>query len=110
MSSPRLTRSHSHHVLLAIVLAASVLIAILLIVIVLITLCCICQLSFVSDTQSKTTCVKTALLHVMIAAVGVTLGAFAGNAKCVVAYIDVQTVDIKNRTGLSHYICKKVES
>jgi len=46
---------------------------------------------------------KTALLHVMIAAMGVTLGAFAGNAKCVVAYIDVHTVDIKNRTGLSHY-------
>jgi len=39
----------------------------------------------------------------MIAAIGVTLGAFAGNAKCVVAYIDVHTVDIKNRTGLSHY-------
>jgi len=47
--------------------------------------------------------VKTALLHVMIAAMGVTLGAFAGNMKCVVAYIDVHTVDIKNRTGLSHY-------
>jgi len=40
----------------------------------------------------------------MIAAMGVTLGAFAGNAKCVVAYIDVHTVDIKNRTGLSHYV------
>jgi len=39
----------------------------------------------------------------MIAAMGVTLSAFAGNAKCVVAYIDVPTVDIKNRTGLSHY-------
>ena len=39
----------------------------------------------------------------MIAAMGVTLGAFAGNAKCVVAYVDVHTVDIKNRTGLSHY-------
>jgi len=41
-------------------------------------------------------CIKTALLHVMIVAMGVTLGAFAGNAKCVVAYIDVHTVDIKN--------------
>jgi len=102
-SSPRLTCSYSRHILLAIVLAAGVLIAILLIVIVLIASCCICQLSFVSDTQSNTTHVKTALLHLMIAAMGVTLGAFAGNAKCVVAYIDVHTVDIKNRTGLSHY-------
>ena len=34
---------------------------------------------------------------------GVTLGAFAGNAKCVVAYIDIHTIEIKNRTGLSHY-------
>jgi len=54
--------------------------------------------------QSNATCVKTALLHVMIAVMGVTLGALAGNAKCVVAYIDVHTVDIKNRTGLSHYV------
>jgi len=102
-SSPRPTSSHSHHVLLTIVLAAGVLIAILLIVVVLIASCRICQLSFVSDTQSNATRVKTALLHVMIAAMGVMLGAFAGNAKCIVAYIDVHTVDIKNRTGLSHY-------
>ena len=102
-SSPRLTRSHSRHVLLAIVLAAGVLIAILHIVIVLITSCHICQLSFLSDTQGNAIPVKTALLHVMIAAMGVMLGAFAGNTKCVVAYIDVHTVDIKNRTGLSHY-------
>ena len=54
--------------------------------------------------QSNATCVKTALLHVMIVAMGVTLGAFAVNTKCVVAYIEVHTVDIKNRTGLSHYI------
>jgi len=47
--------------------------------------------------------VKTALLHVMIVAMGVILGAFAGNAKCVVAYEDIHTVDIKNRTGLIHY-------
>ena len=53
--------------------------------------------------QSNATRIKTALLHVMIAVMGVMLGAFAGNAKCVVAYIDVHTVDIKNRTGLSHY-------
>ena len=53
--------------------------------------------------QSNTTRVKTALLHVMIAAMGVTLSAFAGNANCVVVYRDVHTVDIKNRTGLSHY-------
>jgi len=39
----------------------------------------------------------------MIVAMGVMLGAFAGNTKCVVAYIDVHTVDIKNRTGLNHY-------
>ena len=102
-SSPHLTRSHSHHVLLAIVLTSDVLIAILLIVIVLIASCRICQLSFASDTQSNATRVKTALLPVMIAAMGVTLGTFAGNAKCVVAYIDIHTVDIKNRTGLSHY-------
>jgi len=86
-----------------IVLAAGVLIAILLIVVVLIASCRICQLSFVSDMQSNSICVKTALQHVMITAMGVTLGAFAGNAKCVVAYIDVHTVDIKNRPGLSHY-------
>ena len=102
-SSPHLTRSHSRHVLLAIILATGVLIAILLIVVVLIASYRICQLSFVSDMQSNATHIKTALLHVMIAAMGVTLGAFAGNAKCVVAYIDVHTVDIKNRTGLSHY-------
>ena len=102
-SSWLLNRSHSRHVLLAtVVLAAGVLIAILLIVVVLIVSCRICQLSFASDTQSNATRVKTALLHVMIVAMGVTLGAFAGNAKCVVAYIDVHTVDIKNRTGLSH--------
>ena len=69
----------------------------------LIVLCRICQLSFVTDTQSNATRIQTALLHVMIAVMGVTLGAFAGNTKCVVAYIDVHTVDIKNRTGLSHY-------
>jgi len=70
----------------------------------LITSCRICQLSFVSDTPSNATCVQTALLHVIIAVMRVMLGAFAGNAKCVVAYIDVHTVDIKNRTGLSHYV------
>ena len=102
-SSPRLTRSHGRHVLLCIVLAAGVLIAILLIVVVLVVSCPICQLSFVSDTRSNATHIKTALLHVIIAAMGVTLGAFAGNAKCVVAFIDVHTIDIKNRTGLSHY-------
>jgi len=102
-SSPRLTRSHSRHVLLAIVLAAGVFIAIVLIVVVLIASGGICQLSFVSDTQRNDTYVKIALLHVMITAMGVMLGAFAGNTKCVVAYIDVHTVDIINRTGLSHY-------
>ena len=103
-SLPRLTHSHSRHVLLAIVLTADVLIAILLIVVVLIASCHICQLSFVSYTQSNAMRDKTALLHVMIVVMGVTLGAFAGNAKCVVAYyIDVHIVDIKNRTGLSHY-------
>ena len=104
-SSPRLTHSHSHHILLTIVLAAGVLITILLILVGLITSCHICQLSFVSDTQSNATDIKTVLLHVMIAAMGVTMGAFARNVKCIVAYIDVHTRDIKNRTGLSHYAC-----
>jgi len=102
-SSPRLTRSHSRHVLLTIIHAAGVLIAILLIVVVLIMSYRVCQLSFVSETQSNATSIKTALLQVMITAMGVTLGAFAGNAKCIVAYIDVHTIGIKNRTGLSHY-------
>jgi len=61
-SSQRLTRSHSRHVLLAIVLAAGVLIAILHIVIVLIASCHICQLSFLSDTQGNAIPIKTALL------------------------------------------------
>ena len=70
--SSRLTRSHSRRVLLTIVHAASILIAILLIVVVLIVSCSlcrahcvgliascrICQLSFLSDTQSNATCVK----------------------------------------------------
>jgi len=102
-SSPHLTRSHSRHVLLTIILAVGILIAILLIVVVLIASCRICQLSFISNTQSNATYVKTTLLHVIIVAMSVMLGAFAGNAKCVVAYIDVHTIDIKNRTGLSHY-------
>jgi len=68
----------------------------------LIASCRICQLSFVSNTQSNATYVKTALLHVIVS-VGVTLDVFAGNAKLVVAYIDVHTVDIKDRTGLSQY-------
>ena len=62
----------------------------------------ICQLSIVSDTNSNATQVKTALLHVMIAAMGVTLGACAGNAKCV-SSINRCTLDIENRTGLCHY-------
>jgi len=69
----------------------------------LITSCRIFQLSFVSDIPSNATCVQTALLHVIIVAMGVMLGA-SGNTKCVVAYIDVHTVDIKNRTGLTHYV------
>ena len=70
--SSRLTRSHTRHVLLATIHAAGVLIAILLIVVVLIASCSsrlaqrvvliascrICQLSFVSDTQSNATRVK----------------------------------------------------
>jgi len=48
--SSRLTHSHSHHVLLAIIHAASIIIAILLIVVILIVSCRICQLSFVSNT------------------------------------------------------------
>ena len=38
----------------------------------------------------------------MIAAMGVTLGACAGNAKCG-SSIYRCTLDIENRTGLSHY-------
>jgi len=97
-----LTRSHTHRVLLAIVHATGVLIAILLIVVVLIALCRICQLSFVSDTQSNATHVKTALLHVMIAVMDVTLGACARNTKCG-SSIYRCTLDIVSRTGLSHY-------
>ena len=47
-------------------------------------------------------CVKTTLLHVMISAIDVTLGACAGNAKCG-SRIYRRTLDIENRTGLSHY-------
>jgi len=68
----------------------------------LIASCHICQLSFVSHTQSNATRVKTALLHVMIVAMDVTLGACAENAKCG-SSIYRCTLDIENRTGLSHY-------
>ena len=95
LSSPHLTRSHSHHVLLTIVQTTGVLIVILLMVIiliesyssyrahrvVLIVLCRICQLSFVSNMLSNAMRIKTGLLHVMIAAMGVMLGACAGNVK-----------------------------
>ena len=99
-----LTSSHTHCILLAIVHAAGVHIAIPLVVIVLIASCRICQLSLVSNTQSNATCVKTVLLHVMIAAMDVTLGACAKNAKCS-SSICRCTLDIENRTGLSHYAC-----
>ena len=68
----------------------------------LITSCRICQLCFVSHTQSNATCVKTALLYVMIVAIDVTLGACAGNAKCGSSLYRC-TLDTENRTGLSHY-------
>ena len=109
--SPSLTRSHTHRVLLALILAApystivptaGVIIAILLIVVVLIASCCICQLSFVSYTQSNATRVKTAFLHVTIAVMDVMLGACAGDVKCG-SSIYRCTLDIENRTGLSHY-------
>jgi len=128
--SPRLkARHHARRVLFAIVPAAG-LIAILLIVVVLIASsslrpphcilliassssrppyralllasCRSCQLFFVSDTQSNATHVKTALPHVMIAAMGVTLGVCAGNTKCG-SSIYRCTLDIKNRAGVSHY-------
>jgi len=67
----------------------------------LIVSCCNCQLSLVSDTQSKATRI-TALLHVMIAAMDVMQGACAGNVKCG-SSIYRCTLDIENRTGLSHY-------
>jgi len=127
--SPRLTRHHAHCVLFAIVPAAG-LIAIFPIVVMLIASCSSrrahrviliascssrpphrvlliaschsCQLFFVSVTQSDATHIKTALPHVIIAAMGVTLGVCAGNAKCG-SSIYRCTLDIKNRTGLSHY-------
>ena len=68
----------------------------------LIASCPICQPSFVSHTQSNATRIKTELLHVMIAAMDVTLGACAGNVKSG-SSIYRCTLDIKNRTGLSHY-------
>jgi len=99
---PHLTCSHTRHILLAIVHATGVLFAIILIVVVPIVSCRICQLSFVSDTQSNATRVKTELLHVMIAVIDVMLGACTGNAKCS-SSIYRCTLDIENITRLSHY-------
>ena len=53
-------------------------------------------------TLSNATRIKTALLHVMIVAMDVTLGACAENTKCG-SSIYRCTLDIENRIGLIHY-------
>ena len=108
------TRSHTHCVLLAIVHAAGVLIAILLIVVMLIASCSSCSAHRVVLFTLGSSChvlfanfplfpTLRAMLRVSkTAAMDVTLGACAGNAKCG-SSIYRCTLDIKNRTGLSHY-------
>jgi len=112
------TRSHTRRVLLTIVHAAGVLIAILLIVVVLIASCslrrahCVVFIASCSSRQAHRVvsylptflCFRhSAMLCVSkTAAMDVTLGACAGNAKCG-SSIYRCTLDIKNRTGLSHY-------
>jgi len=130
--SSRLTRSHTCRVLLAIVHAASVLIAILLIVVVLIASCssrrahrivlialcssrCAHRVVFIALCSSRRAhrvvlylptflCFRhsTMLRASKTAAMDVTLGACAGNAKCG-SSIYRCSLDIENRTGLSHY-------
>jgi len=117
-SSPRPTRSHTRCVLLAIVHAASVLIAILLIVVVLIASCSSRRAHRIVFIASCSSCQAhrvvlylptflcfrhSAMLRASKTAVmDVTLGACAGNAKCS-SSIYRCTLDIENRTGLSHY-------
>ena len=114
-SSPHLSRSHTRCILLALILDTSYSLSSRLLAssltfshsccahrVGLIASCRICQLSFVSNTQSNATRIKTALLHVMIVAMDVTLGACAENTKCG-SSIYRCTLDIENRIGLIHY-------
>jgi len=116
--SSRLTRSHTRRVLLAIVHATGVLIAILLIVVVLIASCSsrrahhVVLIASGSSRQAHRVmsylrtflCFRhSAMLRASkTAAMDVTLGACAGNTKCG-SSIYRCTLDMKNRTGLSHY-------
>jgi len=126
--SSRLTRSHTRRVLLATVHAAGVLIAILLIVIVLIASCssrrahrvvliASCssrrahRIVLIASGSSRRVVfanfplfptLRAMLRASKTVAMDVTLGACAGNAKCG-SSIYRCTLDIKNRTGLSHY-------
>jgi len=130
--SSRLTRSYIRHVLLTIVHAAGVLIAILLIVVVLIALCssrcahrvvlialcssrCVHRVVLIASGSSRRAHRVVSYLPTFLcfrhsamlcasktATMDVTLGACAGNAKCG-SSIYRCTLDIKNRTGLSHY-------
>ena len=112
--SSHLTRSHTHRVLLAIVHATGVLIAILLIVVVLIASCSLhrahCVGLIASGSLRRVVFANFPLFPTLramqrvskTAAMDVTLGACAGNTKCG-SSIYRCTLDIKNRTGLSHY-------
>jgi len=110
----RLTRPHTRRVLLATVHAADVLIAILLIVVMLLASCSSRRAHrfglIASGSSHRIVFANFPLfptLRAMLrasktAAMDVTLGACAGNAKCG-SSIYRCTLDIKNRTGLSHY-------
>jgi len=112
--SSHLTGSHCRRVLLAIVHTAGVLIAILLIVVVLIASCSsrrAHRVMLITSGSSRRVVFANfplfptlrAMLHASKTAVmDVTLGACAGNAKCG-SSIYRCTLDIENRTGLSHY-------
>jgi len=112
--SSHLTRSHTRHVLLAIVHAAGVLVAILLIVVVLIVSCssrCAHRVVLIALGSSRRVVFANfplfPILRAMLrasktAVMDVTLGACAGNMKCG-SSIYRCTLDIENRTGLSHY-------
>ena len=110
--SSRLTHSHTRRVLLAIVHTTSILIVILLIVVVLITSCSLHGVHHVvliaSGSSRRVIFANFPLLPILsnamrvkTAAMDVTLGACAGNAKCG-SSIYRYTLDIENRTGLSH--------
>jgi len=112
--SSRLTRSHIRGVLLTIIHAAGVLIAILLIVVMLIASCSSRRAHRVvliaSGSSHRVVFANFPLFPTLRAmlrasktvAMDVTLGACAGNAKCG-SSIYRCTLDIENRTGLSHY-------